>query len=67
MLAFALNSAARVQFRGRQVQTREVIVQEDSCGLDFSFMNEIDIVTIAVSARRPCGKSRFQRKAGQAF
>ena len=49
MLAFALNSAARVQFRGRQVQTREVIVQEDSCGLDFSFMNEIDIVTIAVS------------------
>ncbi len=49
VLAFALNRSARVQFRGRQVQKRELIVQEDTCGLDFSFMNGIDIMTIAVS------------------
>ena len=49
VLAFALNPDARMQFRGRLVKAGEMIVQEDSCGLDFSFMGEIDIVTIAVS------------------
>jgi AraC family ethanolamine operon transcriptional activator len=49
VLAFALNPSARVQFRGRQVQKRELIVQENTCGLDFSFMDKIDILTIAVS------------------
>jgi AraC family ethanolamine operon transcriptional activator len=49
VLAFALNPGARVQFRGRQVQAGEMIVQEDTCGLDFSFMDEIDVVTVAVS------------------
>lgn len=49
VLAFALNPDARMQFRGRQVQRGEIIVQEDTCGLDFSFMDSIDIVTVAVS------------------
>ena len=48
VLAFALNPGAQVQFRGRQVNKSELIVQDDTCGLDFSFMNEIDIVTLAV-------------------
>ena len=49
VLAFALNPDARMQFRGRRVQAGEMIVQEDTCGLDFSFINEIDIMTLAVS------------------
>lgn len=49
VLAFALNSNARMQFRGRQVHAGEMIVQEDTRGLDFSFMDEIDILTVAVS------------------
>ncbi len=49
VLAFALNPDARMQFRGRRVHAGEMIVQEDTCGLDFSFMDEIDIVTVAVS------------------
>ncbi len=49
VLAFALNHGARIQFRGRQVFRRELIVQEDSSGLDFSFMDAIDIISIAVN------------------
>jgi len=49
VLAFALNPNSRIQFRGRQVSPGDLIVQEDTRGLDFSFMGEIDVMTIAVT------------------
>ncbi len=49
VLAFSLNPEARIQFRGRQVGSEDMIVQDDARGLDFSFMGEIDIMTIAVT------------------
>jgi len=49
VLAFSLNPGARVQFRGQAVQAGDLIVQEDTRGLDFSFMGKIDIVSISVS------------------
>ncbi len=48
VLAFALNPKAGLQFRGRKVESHDLIVQEDTRGLDFSFIGEIDILTIAV-------------------
>jgi len=49
VLAFSLNPGARVQFRGEAVQAGDLIVQEDTRGLDFSFKGMIDIITISVS------------------
>jgi len=49
VLAFSLNPDARVQFRGQAVHAGDLIVQEDTRGLDFSFMGKIDIISISVS------------------
>jgi AraC family ethanolamine operon transcriptional activator len=49
VLAFSLNAGARIQYRGRQVSSEELIVQEDTRGLDLSFMGALDIVTVAVT------------------
>ena len=49
VLAFSLNPDARVQFRGRQVLAGDLIVQESTRGLNFSFIGKIDIISIAVS------------------
>ncbi len=49
VLAFSLNPEAQIQFRGYAVQAEDLIVQEDTRGLDFSFMGKIDIISISVS------------------
>lgn len=49
VLAIPLNPALRLRHRGEQIGPEDLIVQEDTRGIDFSFMGRLDVLTIAVN------------------
>lgn len=48
VLCLTYPSEAPIQFRGRRVADREIFVQQSEDGIDFSFMGEIRIFSVAV-------------------
>jgi AraC family ethanolamine operon transcriptional activator len=48
VLAVPLSDDAPIQYRGRKLTSRAVILQEHDIGIDFSFQGKLDIVTVAV-------------------
>lgn len=49
VLSWALATSGAMQFRGMPISRRDVMLQEDGEGLDFSFSGRADIVTLAMS------------------
>ncbi len=48
-MAVALNPESQMQFRGRRVGSLDLILQEDTSSLDFSFLGGVELLTVAVS------------------